>query len=112
MAFLPERNFLEETIANTYDLSNGATGFTTSDISEFNTLSLQFVYNGISDSNIFILEQSNDNVNWSEISETYELPVGNGNFIIDKSTLTTKYVKVNFLTTGSGTITIKSIVKR
>ena len=38
MAFLPERNFLEETLASNYDLSNGATGFTTSDISEFNTL--------------------------------------------------------------------------
>ena len=44
MAFLPERNFLEETLVSNYDLSNGPTGFTTSDISEFNTLSLQFIF--------------------------------------------------------------------
>ena len=79
MAFLPERNFLEETLVSNYDLSNGTSGFTTSDISEFNTLSLQFIYSSVAGSNLFTLEQSNDNTNWSDLSEEFMVPVGGGN---------------------------------
>jgi hypothetical protein len=112
MAFLPERNFLEETLVSNYDLSNGPTGFTTSDISEFNTLSLQFIYTDVTGTNLFVLEQSNDNTNWSELSETYSLPVGGGNFIIDKGTFSGKYLKIEITTTTSGNLTIISLTKR
>jgi hypothetical protein len=40
MAFLPEKNFLEETIANSYDLSNGITAFTSSELSKYMTISI------------------------------------------------------------------------
>lgn len=112
MAFLPERNFLEETLASNYDLSNGATGFTTSDISEFNTLSLQFVYGSVAGSNLFTLEQSNDNTNWSDLSEEFMIPVGGGNFIIDKGVFSGKYVKINITTTTSGNLSIISLAKK
>ena len=112
MAFLPERNYLEETIATNYDLSTGVTGFTTSDISEFNTLSIQFIYDGVTGSNLFTLEQSNDNTNWSELSEEFMVPVGGGNFIIDKGTFSGKYVKIDITTVTTGNLTIKSLAKR
>ena len=112
MAFLPERNFLEETLVSNYDLSNGPTGFTTSDISEFNTLSLQFIYSSVAGSNLFTLEQSNDNTNWSDLSEEFMVPVGGGNFIIDKGVFSGKYVKVNITTTTSGNLSIVSLAKR
>ena len=112
MAFLPERNFLEETLVSNYDLSNGPTGFTTSDISEFNTLSLQFIYTSVAGTNVFVLEQSNDNTNWSDLSEEYAIPVGAGNFIIDKGTFSGKYVKINVTSTTSGNLTIISLAKR
>lgn len=112
MAFLPERTYLEETLAKNYDLSNGPTGFTTSDISEFNTLSLQFIYTSAAGTNVFVLEQSNDNTNWSDLSEEYALPVGGGNFIIDKGTFSGKYVKIDVTSTTSGNLTIISLAKR
>jgi hypothetical protein len=37
MAFLPERTFLEENLTTNYDLSNGVTGFTSSDLSKYLT---------------------------------------------------------------------------
>jgi hypothetical protein len=112
MAFLPQRTYLEENLAKNYDLSNGVSAFTSSDISEFLTFSLQFNYSSIDGSNLFILEQSNDNLNWSNLSEEYEIPVGSGNFIIDKSSFTGKYVRVNLNSTNIGIITIVLICKR
>ena len=112
MAFLPERNFLEETLVSNYDLSNGPTGFTTSDISEFNTLSLQFIYTSVAGTNVFVLEQSNDNTNWSDLSEEYELPVSTGNFIIDKGSFSGKYIRVNVSTVGTGTLSVYLLAKR
>jgi len=112
MAFLPERTYLEETLTKNYDLSNGPTGFTTSDISEFNTLSLQFIYTSVAGTNVFVLEQSNDNTNWSDLSEEYAIPVGGGNFIIDKGTFSGKYVKIDVTSTTSGNLTIISLAKR
>ena len=37
MAFLPEKTYFEELIANSYDLSNGPYNFQSSDISMFLT---------------------------------------------------------------------------
>jgi len=112
MAFLPERTFLEENLATNYDLSNGITGFTSSDLSKYLTFSVHVVYSSVAGSNLFILEQSNDNSNWSNLSEQYELPVGNGNFIIDKGSFSGKYVRVNLNSTSSGDISIILLAKR
>lgn len=112
MAFLPEKNFLEETIANNYDLSNGVTNFTSSDLSKYTTVSLQFNYTNIVGDNTFILEQSNDNSNWGELSESYNLPTESGTFIIDKTLFSGKYLRANFSITSSGFITINLLAKK
>lgn len=112
MAFLPEKNFLEEVVVTSYSLSGGTSAFTSSDISKYTTLSLQFNYTSIQGDNEFILEQSNDNTNWSELSESYILPLGSGNFVIDKGIFSGKYVRINFTITGTGNITIKLLAKR
>ena len=112
MAFLPERNFFEEDLASSYDLSTGPATFASSEISKFTTISVQFIYSSVSGSNIFILEQSNDNTNWSNLSEEYELPVSTGNFIIDKGRFSGKYIRVNFTSVEGGTLSIKLLAKR
>lgn len=112
MAFLPEKNFLEETLVSGYSLSNGVTAFTTSDVSKYMTTSLQFIYSSVNDTNEFCLEQSNDSINWSLLSDEYIVPIGSGNFIIDKGTFSGKHLRVNFKITGTGTITIKLLAKR
>jgi len=76
MAYIPEKLALEETLASLYDLSSGGNIFTSSDISEYNKFNLQFSYSGIQGENVFVIEQSTDNVNWVEISETYDLVNG------------------------------------
>jgi hypothetical protein len=112
MAFLPEKNFLEETIISGYSLSNGVTAFTSSDVSRYTTISLQFVYNNINGNTEFCLEQSNDNINWGLLSENYSIPIGSGNFTIDKGMFTGKHVRVNLKTSGVGNLTIKLLAKR
>lgn len=112
MAFLPQRNYKEETLVSNYDLSSGLSAFTSSDLSEFNTLSVQFIYSTVVGSNIFNLEQSNDSTNWSDLSENYELPVSDGNFIIDKGTFSGKYVRVSITSSGEGTLTLKVLAKK
>lgn len=112
MAYIPELLAFEETLASLYDLSNGATTFTSSDISDYNKFNLQFSYSEIQGENVFVIEQSTDNVNWIEISETYDLVNGTGTFIIDKSEFTAKYVRVNLDTATAGTLTITLLAKR
>lgn len=112
MAFLPEKNFLEETLTSGYSLSNGVTAFTSSDISRYLTTSIQFIYSTTNGENEFCLEQSNDSTNWSLLSDEYIIPIGSGNFIIDKGTFSGKHLRVNFKKVGTGTITIKLLSKR
>lgn len=112
MAFLPQRTFLEETIVSNYNLSNGVTSFTSSDISKYLTFSLQFTYTNIAGDNEFILEQSNDSINWGNLSDVHKLPLGSGNFIIDKNTFSGKYIRINILNTNLGTLTINLLAKR
>jgi len=112
MAYIPELLATEETLASAYNLSNGATTFTSADISDYNKFNLQFSYSGVQGENVFVIEQSTDNVNWVEISETYDLVNGTGTFIIDKSEFTAKYVRVNLDTATAGTLTITLLAKR
>lgn len=112
MAFLPEENFFEEDLATNYDLSLGVSDFESTEISKFTTISLQFIYSGVSGPNLFMVQQSNNLINWSDISETQEIPVGTGNFIIDKGVFSGRYVRISFESVDSGIITIKLLAKR
>ena len=112
MAYIPELTALEEALASSYDLSNGDTTFTSSDIGDYSKINLQFEYSNISGENTFVIEQSVDNINWTEISEVYDFINGSGNFMIDKSEFTAKYVRVNVSTATSGVITITLLAKK
>jgi hypothetical protein len=112
MAFLPDKTFLEETICNNYNLSNGVSAFTSSDVSKYITLSIQVCYTNIQGNNEFVLEQSNDSTNWADLSQNYTLPVGSGNFIIDKGTFSGKHIRLNLKVASRGLITIKLLAKR
>lgn len=112
MAFLPERNFFEGDIISAYDLSLGSTFFVSSDLSNFITISLQFVYSSVSGRNTFKLFQGNDGVNWSHLSEEFELPLGSGNFSIDKFYFSSKFIKIEFITVSGGTLSLKLLAKR
>lgn len=112
MAFLPEKNYFEEDIISSYDLSTGSNNFTSSDISKFINFSLHFILDSSSGSNTFKLEQSNDGVNWSDLNGEVELPSGSTNFIIDKAFFSGKYVRINFITNDSGIVNCKLIAKR
>jgi hypothetical protein len=112
MAFLPEKTYLDEILITNYDLSNGITSFTTSDVSKYITVSIQFIYSGVNGDNQFKLEQSNDSINWSDLSEIYSLPLGTGNFVIDKTTFSGKHIKVSLILINTGFLTIKLLAKR
>ena len=112
MAFLPEKTYIEEIIANSYNLTSGPTNFQSSDLSRFMSFSLHFGCNDILGDTAFCIEQSNDGTNWATLSDNYELDEGDTNFIIDKSYFTGKYLRVCIISASSGTLTIKLISKR
>ena len=112
MAFLPENTIFEENIVNSYDLTNGSANFDSSDISRFTSFSLQFVGTNIKGSNVFFIECSNDGTNWTTLTEDSTLPLENYNFIIDKTSFIFKYLRIGFIITDSGTITVKLLAKR
>lgn len=113
MAFLPQRNFVEDILANNYNLNNGTTAFTSTNIAEYNTFSIQVNTTGLSGSNRFVLEQSNDGSNWIPINEDiYVLDLGSGSLSIQKTNFSGKYLRVRLLDAGNGTITIILISKR
>lgn len=112
MAFLPEKTYIEETIANAYSLSSGPTSFQSSDLSRFTNFSIQFTCTSITGENDFVIDQSNDGTSWSILSEEYQIKIGSSDFVIDKSIFTGKYIRVHVKNTGTGTLTIKLIAKR
>lgn len=111
MAFLPERLFIEEHLATGATLSTSST-FTSSDLSKYTSVSMQFIYSSVTGKNIFKIVQSNDGTNFSDLSEEYQLPIGSGNLSIDKTSFSGKYIRIDFITTGNGTLTIKLLGKR
>jgi len=113
MAFLPERNYVEQTLASSYSLSSGTSAFTSNDISRYKVISFQVVANSITGVNKFVLEQSSDGTNWVSMKDnTYELNTGGGSFIIEKSNFSGKYVRFRLTDTDSGSISIYLISKR
>lgn len=113
MAFLPQRNYKEQTLANSYNLSNGITAFTSDNIAEFNKISLQINTTGLTGSNSFKLEQSSDNFNWTPFNDnTYVLDLGSGSLVIQKNDFSGKYIRVNLNDATNGTLSIFLIAKR
>ena len=112
MAFLPEIASFEESLITAYDLSTGTSSFVSSDISGYLQFSLQFTGSSVAGSNSFVLEQSNNGSNWSELADSFELPIGNSTFVIDKQFFSGKQLRINFLTAGSGTLDCVLIAKR
>jgi hypothetical protein len=112
MAFLPEKTYIEETIANAYTLVSGPASFQSSDLSRFTNFSLHFTCTSIAGDTDFVLDQSNDGSSWAALSEEYQIPIGSSNFVIDKSLFTGKYVRVHVKNTGTGDLTIKLVAKR
>jgi hypothetical protein len=113
MAFLPQRNFVEETLVNSYNLSAGISAFTSTNISDYNIISFQINANGINGNTTFVLEQSLDNINWTPISEdVYFLDNGSGSLTIQKSNFSGKYIRLRLTNAGSGTISVFLLSKR
>lgn len=113
MAFLPQRNYVEQTLANNYNLGNGLTAFTSVNIAEYNKISFQINTTGLSGSNRFTIEQSSDNVNWIPINDTvYNLDSGSGTLTIQKNDFSGKYIRIDLIDAGNGTLTIILIAKR
>lgn len=112
MAYIPELLAKEEALASAYDLSTGKSSFVSTDILDYNKINLQFSYTNVNGENVFIVEQSNDNISWIAISEKYNFINGSGTFAIDKSQFTSKYVRVNLMTATAGILTINLIAKR
>jgi hypothetical protein len=113
MAFLPERNYIEETLASSYNLTSGSDIFQSSDISRYSIISFQVIASSINGINRFRLEQSSNGTSWVPLKDiTYELETGSGSLIIEKSAFSGKYVRFNLTDTDSGTLTVILICKR
>jgi len=113
MAYIPEKIGFEETLANAYDLSTGAGTFTSSDISEYNKFSIQFVCTGFGGTAEVQLEQSLDGTNWDLVeNSTRSLNSSNCEFTFQQQNWMSKYVRVVFNTSQQGTMTINLLAKR
>ncbi len=113
MAFLPERNYIEETLVSGYTLTSGPDTFQSSDISRYSIISFQVIATSVTGVNRFKLEQSANGVSWVPLKDVnYELETGAGALVIEKSAFSGKYVRFNLTDTDSGTISVLLICKR
>ena len=113
MAFLPERNFLEETLVTNYNLSSGTTSWSSSEVSRYTSFSIQIVYSSTAGINELLLEQSNDGTSWDEVDNSIvTLPIGSGSVTLDRSVFTGKYLRLRVTAVSSGLVTIKTMFKR
>jgi hypothetical protein len=113
MAYIPELTALEETLASGYDLSAGSGTFTSSDIADYNSFSIQFICTGFSGTADMQLEQSLDNTNWDIIENSkIDLNASNCNFTLQQRNWMSKYVRVVFNTAAAGSMTIQLLAKK
>lgn len=113
MTFLPERNFIEETLVSGYDLILGPTDWDSAEVSRYTNFSVQIIYSGASGDNNLMLKQSNDGVNFDDIeNSTVVLPTGSGSTTLDRTVFTGKYLRVSLTVSTSGSLTIKTLFKR
>ena len=113
MAYIPELTAFEETLASSFDLSAGTGTFTSSDIADYNSFSVQFVCTGFGGSAEVVLEQSLDGTNWDELENgDISLNSSNCNLTLQQRNWMSKYLRVRFVTAQQGTMSIYLLAKR
>lgn len=110
MAFIGSIYF-EETLVTNYDLSNGVSGFTSSNLIQFSNVSIQISHVNVSDQPLICVDQSHDNINWDCIYEEL-LPVGTDSLTVERTNFTGKYLRFEVKdNNGQGTVSAKLIAK-
>ena len=113
MAYIPELLAFEETLATSYDLTSGPTTFTSSDISDYNRISVQFVGSSIRGDTEVMLQQSNDGTNYDDLEngEIFITPT-NSAFTLERTVFTGKFLRISLDITDRGTLPIYLVAKR
>ena len=109
MAFIGDI-YKEETLVTNYDLTNGATAWTTSNIIQFSNISLQVSYQNVSEQPNVCVYQSNDGVSWDCFYDNL-LPIGNDSITIERNNFTGKFIKMDVDDNGIGVISINLVAK-
>lgn len=114
MAYIPEKISLSETLVSSYNLANGVTAFPSSDISDYNRFSIQFIATTVKGTVIYSIEQSNDSVNWDVLDNASDLAFTSSNpkFTIERNSFNGKHVRVCLKSTTSGLLSLYLIAKR
>jgi len=113
MAFLPERNYVKETLASNYSLGSGTSSFTSSEISRYTIISFQVIASSITGVNRFKVEQSFNGTDWNPMKDiVYELDAGGGSLVIEKSMFSGSYARLRLTEVNSGNISVFLTCKR
>ena len=113
MAYIPELLTFEETLASGFDLSAGSGTFTSSDISDYNKFSVQFTCTGFGGTAEVQLQQSLDGTNWDNVENgDISLTSSNCNITLQQMNWMSKYLRVVFVTSIKGTMSIYLLAKR
>ena len=113
MAYIPELLAFEETLASSFDLSAGSGTFTSSDISDYNKFSVQFTCTGFGGTAEVQLQQSLDGTNWDNVENgDISLTSSNCNITLQQMNWMSKYLRVVFVTSIKGTMSIYLLAKR
>ena len=113
MAYIPEKIALSETLATNYNLVSGSTSFASTDISEYNRFSIQFVATSVTGDVDYVIEQSNDNTNWDEFENaSLMFNASNSKFTIERNGFNGKHVRVRIKSAGTGTLSLYLVAKR
>ena len=113
MAYIPELLAFEETLASGFDLSAGSGTFTSSDISDYNKFSVQFTCTGFGGTAEVQLQQSLDGTNWDNVENgDISLTSSNCNITLQQMNWMSKYLRVVFVTSTKGTMSIYLLAKR
>ncbi len=110
MAFIGAQYF-EETLVTNYDLSNGISAFTSSNLIQFRDASIQISHVNVNDQPLICVDHSHDNTNWDCIYEEL-LPVGTDSLTIERTNFTGKFLRFRIKdTNGEGTVSVNLIAK-
>lgn len=114
MAYIPEQISLSETLATAYNLASGSATFTSSNISDYNRFSIQFVGSSISGEVDFSIDQSNDNTNWDSFDNGTNLmfTAADSKFTIERNNFNAKYVRVHIKSAEAGSLSLYLTAKR
>lgn len=110
MAFIGAQH-TEETLVSGYDLTNGVSGWTSSNLIQFSNISIQLSYSTVINQPTLCVNQSHDNINWDCFYEEL-LPQGTDSLTIERNNFSGKYIQFVVKDgTGNGTIDVKLIAK-